>query len=100
MADWTSLLGALNGAALTAFGREVIYSPQAGPSITLKGIFEETHEAEENTPGVYTALFLQVSDLAASPQRGDEVTVDGVVYKVFDIEADQGGGLVFRLRRV
>jgi hypothetical protein len=100
MADWISLLGAVNGATLTAFGREVVYSPQLGLSTTLKAIFEKTHEAEENAPGVYAALFLQASDLASPPQRGDEVTVDGVVYTVFDIEADQGGGLVLRLRRV
>ena len=30
MADWTSLAGALNTGVLSAFGREVVYSPQTG----------------------------------------------------------------------
>ena len=99
MADWTSLAGALNAGVLGAFGREVVYSPQTGQQATVKAIFEETREAEENAPGVYAAVFLRASDLAAPPQRGDEVNVDGVPYKVFDILADHAGGLILRLRQ-
>ena len=55
MADWTSLAGALNAGVLSAFGREVVYSPQTGQQATVKAIFEETREAEENAPGVYAA---------------------------------------------
>ena len=99
MADWTSLAGALNAGVLSAFGREVIYSPQTGQQATVRAIFEETHEAEENAPGVYAAVFLRASDLAAPPERGDEVIVDGVCYKVFDILADHAGGVVLRMRQ-
>ena len=37
MADWTSLLGALNGGVLAAFGREVTYLPLAGGSVDDPG---------------------------------------------------------------
>ena len=44
--------------------------------------------------------FVRAGDLPQPPERGDEVTVDGVIYKVFDIEADTTGAVVLRLRQV
>ena len=99
MADWGSLTNALNTTVLGAFGRDVVYTPQAGDSITIRGIFESTHEPEETAPGVYAVLFVRAGDLSQPPERGDEVTVDGVTYKVFDIEADTTGAVVLRLRQ-
>ncbi|MBI4902414.1 MAG: hypothetical protein HY820_02185 [Acidobacteria bacterium] len=99
MADWTSLTSGLNATVLSAFGREVVYSPQTGQQVTVKAIFEETRETEENAPGVHAAVFLRASDLAAPPERGDEVVIDAAAYKVFDILADHVGGLILRLRR-
>jgi hypothetical protein len=99
MAGWSSLLNGLNSAVLSAFGREIVYAPQAGEPITLRAVFEATREPEENAPGVYAAVFLRASDLPAPPQRGDEITVEAAAYQVFDIEADQGGGLILRLRQ-
>jgi hypothetical protein len=100
MADLASLLNALNSAALTAFGREVTYSPQTGAPVALRAIFQPSHEAEENSPGIYGVLFIRMGDLALPPARGDEVSVDSLLYKVFDIEADASGGAVLRLRQV
>ena len=100
MADFASLLNALNSAALTAFGREVTYSPQAGLPSAIRAIFQPSHEAEENSPGVYGVLFIRSGDLPLPPARGDEVSIDSVLYKVFDIEADTSGGAVLRLRQV
>jgi hypothetical protein len=51
-------------------------------------------------PGVYAVLFVRLADFAQQPVRGDEVLVDGVTYKVFDIEADTSGAVVLRLRQV
>lgn len=99
MASWNSLLGGLNSAVVGAFGREVVYTPQGGQQVTIRAIFEATHEAEENAPGVYAVLFVNAADLPVAPQRGDEVIVDRTTYKLFDIEADQGGGLILRLRQ-
>ena len=99
MSDWGSLTDALNITVLGAFGREVVYMPQAGDPLTVRAIFESTREAEENAPGVYAVLFVRAGDLPQPPERGDEVTVDGVTYKVFDIEADTTGAVVLRLRQ-
>jgi hypothetical protein len=100
MADFASLLNTLNSAALTAFGREVRYSPQSGSPAAIRAVFEPSHEAEENAPGVYGVLFVRLCDLQWPPARGDEVTVDNLLYKVYDIEADVSGGAVLRLRKV
>ena len=99
MAEWGSLLSGLNGTVLGAFGRDVTYLPQPGGESILRAIFEATRESEDKMPGVYGALFVRLADLPARPQRGDEVLVDGVTYKVFDIEADTSGGAVLRLRQ-
>jgi hypothetical protein len=99
MSDWTSLLNDLNGSALKVFGREVTYVPQTGQRVPIRAIFEATREPEDNSPGVYAAVFVRASEIAASPSRGDQVIVDATTYTVFDIEADQGGGLVLRLRQ-
>jgi hypothetical protein len=99
MADFTSLLNTLNSAALTAFGREVTYSPQTGTPSAIRAIFQPSHETEENSPGVYGVMFIRLTDLAKPPERGDEVSMDRTLYKVFDIEADTSGGAVLRLRQ-
>lgn len=99
MAASDPLLSGLNSAVLLAFGRNVEYLPQAGGEVTVRAIFERAREAEENAPGVYAALFVRLADLPQHPDRGDEVAVDGVTYKVFDIEADTSGAAVLRLRQ-
>ena len=99
MADWASLTDALNTSVLGAFSREVLYAPQAGDPLTVRGIFESTREPEENAPGVYAVLFMRAGDLPQPPERGDEVTVDEATYKVFDIEADTTSAVVLRLRQ-
>lgn len=99
MADWTSLLSGLNTSVLGAFGREVEYLPSTGEAIAIQAIVETARETEDSTPGVYALLFLRLRDLPRPPERGDEVTIDGLSYKVFDIEADGGGGVLLRLRQ-
>jgi len=96
---FTDAIGRMDEACLRAFGRDVTFLPQAGGQAIVRAIFEATREAEDNAPGVYAVMFIRVAALSTPPQRGDEVTVDGVTYKVFDVEADHGGGLVLRLRQ-
>jgi hypothetical protein len=100
MSDWTSLMDTLNTAALGAFGREVTYSPSTGVAVPIQAIVETAKETEDAAPGVYAVLFLLLADLPQAPERGDEVSIDNILYKVFDIEADGGGGVMLRLRQV
>ena len=100
MADWASLLNALNSTALGTFGREVSYGPSSGETIAIRAIVEVPRETEDTAPGVYAVLFLRLKDLPQPPERGDVVSIDSRDYKVFDIEADGGGGALIRLRQI
>jgi hypothetical protein len=100
VSDWPSLVNNLNSVALAAFGRDVTYLPSAGDPVTIRAVVETAKEPEDTAPGVYVVLFLRLADLPQRPQRGDEVSTDGVLYTVFDLEADGNGGIVLRLRQV
>jgi hypothetical protein len=89
----------MDAACLRAFGRDIVYLPEVGGRLPLRGILERTREPEDASPGVYAVLFVRLGDLPAAPVRGDEVEIEGIRYKVFDIEADSEGGAVLRLRR-
>jgi len=93
MADWASLVNKLNEQVLAAFGREVTYTPQAGEPFTVTGILEAGARPEGAAPGVYALLFVRAAAFVEPPARGDEVTVDGAVYKIVDLEAGAEGGL-------
>lgn len=93
-------MNGLNAAVVNAFGREVLYLPEAGGQTTVRAVFQALREAEDASLGVYAVLFVRLSDLAAPPVRGDEVEVDGTAYKVFEIEADTSGSAVLRMRQV
>ena len=97
---FTDSASRLDEACLRVFGREVTYLPEAGGQAAIRAVFQPAREAEDASPGVYAVLFLRLADLPAAPVRGDEVEIDGVRYKVFDIEADAEGAAVLRLRRV
>jgi hypothetical protein len=99
MSSWESAVSGLNAAVVNAFGREVLYHPEAGGQATLRAVFQAVREAEDASPGVYAVLFVRLADLEAAPVRGDEVEIGGVRYKVFDIEADTEGAAVLKLRQ-
>lgn len=96
--SWDAAAGALNAACIAAFGREVTYRPGAGAPVVITGILETGARLEDNAPGTYALLFIRAADLAAPPERGDEVEVAGASYKVFEIEADAAGGVKLALR--
>ena len=100
MSDWVSLLDNLNSTALRVFGREVTYLPFTGEPVAIRAIVETAKQTEDTAPGVYALLFLRLGNLPRPPERGDEVSIDGLSFKVFDISADGSGGAVLRLRQV
>jgi hypothetical protein len=89
----------LDEACLRVFGREVLYLPEVGGQAVVRAVFQPAREAEDTSPGVYAVLFVRLADLPAAPVRGDEVEIDGVRYKVFDVEADAEGAAALRLRK-
>ena len=99
MSGWEAAVNDLNAAVVNTFGREVVYLQEAGGATTVRAVFQPAREAEDSSPGVYAVLFVRLADLPAAPVRGDEVEIEGVCYKVFDIEADAEGAAVLRLRK-
>jgi hypothetical protein len=98
MDNWLNLVNGLNATALSAFGRDVRFHPQSGGDISLRAIFQATHEAEEQAPGVYGLIFIQLSNLPVAPQRGDRVVVGDSAYSVYQIQSDASGGATLSLR--
>jgi hypothetical protein len=92
-------IGRMDEACLRVFGRDVTFLPQAGGQATVRAVFQPAREAEDASPGVYAVLFVRLADLPAAPVRADEVEVEGLRYKVFDIEADAESAAVLRLRK-
>jgi hypothetical protein len=99
MSSWKAAVIGLNVAVVDIFGREVVYLPEAGGATTVRAVFQAVREPEDSSPGVYAVLFVRMAELPAAPVRGDEVEIEGVRYKVFDIEADAEGAAVLRLRK-
>lgn len=100
MEAWEKLTGTLNAGVLDAFGRVVTLHSQTGGTVDIRAIFQPAREAEESAPGVYSVIFVRLADLPVPPTRGDAVDINGVRYKVFDIEADTSGAAVLRLRKI
>jgi len=89
----------LDEACLRVFGRDVVYLPEAGGQAAIRAVFQPVRETEDASPGVYAVLFVRLADLPDAPVRGDATEIGGVLYKVFDIEADAEGAAVLRLRQ-
>jgi hypothetical protein len=99
MSGWQAAVKDLDAAVVQTFGREVLYLPEAGGAAAIRAVFQPAREAEDASPGVYAVLFVRLGDLPGAPRRGDDVEIDGVRYKVFDIEADSEGAAVLKVRK-
>jgi hypothetical protein len=99
MSLWDVFRG-MDQACLQAFGADLVFMPQAGEQVAIRGIFQPVREPEDAAPGVYAVLFVRLDDFPDPPVRGDEFEIQGSRYKIWDIEADTGGTAVLRLRRV
>ena len=93
-----SSFSALNAACLKTFGTSVSYQQGAGAPFALTGILQKDSDEERHQDGVYARLFINLSDFAAPPEQGDEVSVDGKTYKVFEVLSDPTRGAWLALR--
>jgi hypothetical protein len=98
MAAWAQQSGLANAAILAAFGQPVSYQQQAGDSFTVAGILDKRTDEERHPDTVYARLFVNLSDLSAPPDHGDEVTVEGAIYTVFEVLNDPAGGCWLSIR--
>lgn len=83
-------------ACLNAFGREVEYRPQAGDPFTVKGVFVAAHsmvdvDSEVPISSTSPVLDVQYSDFTTLPKKGDEVLINGQLYRVVDRHPHSNG---------
>jgi hypothetical protein len=96
---WDNSIGALNSACLAAFGRLIIYRPNASAPVEVRGILQTGAQLEGRAPGLYAVLFLQAADLPEGAGLGDAVEIGADTYKVFEMESDAGVGVKLALRK-
>jgi hypothetical protein len=89
---------ALNRTCVKAFGSPVTYQPAAGAPFAVNGILQKDTDEERHQDAVYARLFINLSDFTVQPAQGDEVTVDGTIYKVFEVLSDPTRGAWLALR--
>ena len=98
MSAWTQQSGLANAAILAAFGQPVSYRQGAGDPFAVTGILDKRTDEQRHADTVYARLFVALSGFLARPDHGDEVTVDGAVYTVFEVLNDSAGGCWLSLR--
>ena len=98
MSAWSRQSGLANAAVLAACGQPVTYQPAMGNAFTPLAILEKPTDEEKHPDGLYARLFLNLADCPVAPDHGDEVTVDGVIYKVFEVLIDTAGGVRLSMR--
>lgn len=101
MSNWNELSRLANASTQVAFGTPVSYLPAAGgAAFTIVGIPDRTSDEQVQASGVYLNLFVQLADFPLAPEQGDEVMVDGIFHRVFEVRVDTGGGAWLSLRAV
>ena len=98
MAAWSQQSGLANAAILAAFGQPVSYQQGAGDPFTVTGILDKRTDEQRHPDTVYARLFVALSSFSVPPDRGDEVTVDGAPYTVFEVLNDSAGGCWLSIR--
>jgi hypothetical protein len=89
---------ALNKACVKAFGSTVSYRQGTGAPQSVRGVLMTDSDEEQRHDALYAHLFAHVADFVSPPDQGDEATIDGVVYTVFEVLIDAMGGVHLRLR--
>ena len=98
MAAWSQQSGLANAAILAAFGQPVSYQQGIGDPFTVVGILDKRTDEQRQPDAVYARVFVALSAFQTPPDHGDEVTIEGVVYTVFDVLSDSAGGCWLSIR--
>ncbi len=98
MAAWSQQSGLANAAILAAFGQPVSYQLGTGDPVTVIGILDKRTDEQRHPDTVYARLFVALSSFSTPPGQGDEVSVDGAVYTVFEVLNDPAGGCWLSIR--
>lgn len=98
MAGWSQQSGLANAAILAAFGQPVSYQHGTGDPFAVIGIVDKRTDEQRQPDTVYARLFVVLSSFKVAPDHGDEVTIDGATYTVFEVLNDSAGGCWLSIR--
>ncbi len=108
------MLALMNRSCLATFSVPVVYTPSlenrmelGGTPINLVGIFDEKREIVSLMGGdgmdaviPRSVLEIQLSALGIAPMAGDDVTIDGVLYRIFEVQPNGKDLAVLILNRM
>jgi hypothetical protein len=108
MSAWPTLESSANAVMIDTFGVPATFTPQDGAGgwlnpQTILGIILRPAMPEDFPPGfgpgsANVRFWVNFETLSPSPQRGDQIALDGVTYVLEEVDADIGGGAVLKLR--
>lgn len=104
--DWSGKVESLLGNCVDTFGTDAIYKPVTASQYALRGVFDKAYKSvdpQTDNAGVvstYPAFGVRLSDMEATPAKGDQVIVGGVTYRVIRSEPDGQGGSTLVLHRI
>jgi hypothetical protein len=89
-----NILAATLGPALfPVLGVDVVYTPQAGAPVNLRGIFDQSDEARGRGQDTLAGkLWIQLADLPSAPRKGEQVEIDGATYRICNVPSDDYDG--------
>lgn len=77
------------------------YSYTQGATTTqIKGVFDNSYIDAEGVASLIPTLRIKLSDLPASPSKGDTVVISSITYRVSRSEPDSFGGSTLILQKV
>jgi len=91
--DFDSLASRAFDSIKGAIGKDALYKPKAGGIIPIRGVFDDrAQEVDPDTERVVSSNIysfgINEQDLPAEPQKGDQVVIDEITYKVIDSQED------------
>ena len=115
MTGWSDALSDLHVACQDTFGIPVSYIPSVekrpglgGAAIEITGIFDDNRATINLMGGGGNSMEaviprpiveLRLADIGIDPMEGDEVQVEGVSYRILDVQPDGHGAVVLVLNR-
>lgn len=97
--SFKTLEQAVVGTTNEVFGQEIVYTPTVGDPVTIKGVFSNSWVQIENFLSLQPVLRIKLTDLEASPLKGDEVSIEEVDYRVNESRLDGFGGTTLILQK-
>ena len=107
MSRWNNLLKLVNQSCLATFGVPVVYTPAPdGTPINLHGVFDEKRDTVSlmgdgglDAVVPHAVVEIRISDLGVDPLADDGVMVNGLTYRILDVQLDGKGMALLHLVR-